>query len=214
MAENKPQMLRLCHYSNLRKAQFVPLIILATGSQLVGAQLQHPPTDAASSMATPTIDSDPTDGDTLFAATSASSALPSSTDGAGYASHNNNRSPETRVLNYYFLLLAVFIIVIALAWWSVARQRRKRMVHRRDNQQSVLARDLQTWPERRGTGRWRFGGVEPRAEEGVDERGEAPPPYLKEPDPVHRTDGPGMELHDLSRGEAKPPDYDERSARR
>lgn len=219
MAKIKPQMPRFYRSSNFRRALFAPFIILATGPHHVGAQLQHPPTNIAPSSAAPTTILDSTDGDTLFIASSASAsafALPSSTDGAGYASHNNNRSPETRVLNYYFLLLAVLIIVIALVWWSLARRRRNRMLHLRDNQQSVLARDLQTWPERRrgGAGRWGFGGVEPRAEEGVEERGEAPPPYLKEPDPVHRADGPGTELHYLSSGEAKPPNYDEGSARR
>lgn len=219
MAKIRPQMPRPYHLLNLITALFAPLILLATGPHHVWAQLQHPPTNAASSMATPTMISDSTDGDILYAASSASAsafALPSSTDSAGYASHNNNRSPETRVLNYYFLLLAVLIIVLAIVWWSLARRRRTRMMHLRDNQQSVLARDLQTRPEGRrgGAGRWRFGGVEPRAEEGVDERGEAPPPYIKEPDPVHRTDGPGMELHHLPRGEAKPPNYDEGSARR
>ena len=84
----------------------------------------------------------------------------------------------------------------------------------RENRHSVLARDLQMWPVRwrggGGVGGWRRGGVE----EGVDERGEAPPPYLKELDPVLRVGGSGVELRDLSRGEAKPPGYDEGSVRR
>lgn len=83
----------------------------------------------------------------------------------------------------------------------------------RDNRHSVLARDLQMWLGRRrggAVGGWRRGGVE----EGVDERREAPPPYLKELDPVHRVGGTGVELRDLSRGEGKPPGYDEGSVRR
>ena len=47
-----------------------------------------------------------------------------------------------------------------------------------------------------------------RVEEGLDERGEAPPPYLKEPDPVHHDGREGVELHDMSRHEGKPPDYE------
>lgn len=89
-------------------------------------------------------------------------------------------------------------------------------MHLRNNQQSALARDLETWPGRRrgGGGRWRFGGADSRVEEGLDERGEAPPPYLKELDPVHHGSGTEMELQNQSRGEAKPPDYEEGSARR
>jgi len=174
------------------------------------------PADAAPSLAAPILDSDPTNGDTLITASPASaSTLPSSTDGADSASYSNYSTPDSRLLNYYFLLLAIVIIVIALVWWSIARRRKKRGIHMRSNQHSVLARDVEMWPgTRRGIGRWRFGGAEPRAAEGLNERGEAPPPYLKEPNPVHHIDGPGMELHDLSRGEAKPPGYDEASARR
>lgn len=58
---------------------------------------------------------------------------------------------------------------------------------------------------------------QPRREEGLNERGEAPPPYVpKEPEPAYT--GPGGEraglgndipLQDLTRSDQKPPDYDE-----
>lgn len=81
----------------------------------------------------------------------------------------------------------------------------------RSVQQSALAQDLQTWSgRRRGVGRWRGPAGETRAEEGLDERGEAPPPYLKEPEPVHQGRGDEeVELHDMSRAEGKPPNYGE-----
>lgn len=86
----------------------------------------------------------------------------------------------------------------------------------RSNQQSALERDLEYWPGRRRGGRWRHAVGETRAEEGLDERGEAPPPYLKEPEAVHhRVAGDeAMEMGDMARREGKPPDYDERSVGR
>ena len=58
-------------------------------------------------------------------------------------------------------------------------------------------------------------------EEGLDERGEAPPPYLpKEPQGVHLAGGvgernggfpphgDGIPLQDMGRGDQKPPDYE------
>ena len=59
-----------------------------------------------------------------------------------------------------------------------------------------------------------------REEEGLNERGEAPPPYLKEPEQAHvdrRERADGVELRPWSREEdvnVKPPDYEERSADR
>ena len=54
---------------------------------------------------------------------------------------------------------------------------------------------------------------EPRPEEGLDERGEAPPPYIpNEPEAAHtRRNGDGnedgIELGTVRREEGKPPDY-------
>ena len=59
-----------------------------------------------------------------------------------------------------------------------------------------------------------------RDEEGLDERGEAPPPYIKEPDRVHvREDHESVELQNSGEsrtrreqaGTGKPPDYEERN---
>ena len=143
--------------------------------------------------------------------------MPSSTDTADYdALHNNNNGPDRDVLNYYFLLLVVFVIVIALVYWSVARRRHKRLSSSRNGQQSALARDLETWPRaRRVAVGLRLAADQRRTEDGLNERGEAPPPYLKEPEPVHHGRGDeGVELHEIERREGKPPDYEEGSARR
>lgn len=216
MAKTKPQPSSLHPYSNLKKYLHASLILLASRLPCATAQLQDPSLDAPSSMAPPVPDTDSTFDDSPSAASTTSAiSRPSSTDMAEYASNNSHAPQDTGVLNFYFLLLIIVVIILALAWWTVARQRRKRLSHMRNSQRSILARDLEVWPGRRvGGGAWRFNGAEPREHDGLDERGEAPPPYIKQPDPVHHTDGPATELHDLSRAEVKPPDYVESSARR
>lgn len=216
MARTRPQPSSLHPYSNLQTYLQASLILLASGLPPATAQLQDPSLDAPPSMAPQAPDSDSTFDDSPSAAsTSSIISRPSSTDMAEYASNNSHAPQDTGVLNFYFLLLIILVIILALAWWTVARQRRKRISHMRNNQRSILARDLEVWPGRRvGGGAWRFNGAEPREHDGLDERGEAPPPYIKQPDPVHHTNGPATELHDLSRAEVKPPDYDEPSARR
>ncbi|KAL9103354.1 MAG: hypothetical protein Q9163_001620, partial [Psora crenata] len=127
------------------------------------------------------------------------------------------------LLNYYFLLLAVFIVIIFVVYWSLARKRKASLARRRSTRQDALAMDLSRSGWRTVPGRWRrhYGGagsrdLRPRDEEGLDERGEAPPPYLKEPDAVHldgRGQDGGFEMMNTDRrpdAEAKPPDYEER----
>lgn len=120
------------------------------------------------------------------------------------------------VLNYYFLLLAVLIILILVIWFAILRRRRKKALQFHFTRQTALARDVQGWggASRFAPGRWRtMGAREPRPEEGLDDRGEAPPPYIpNEPAAAHtRRAGEGgrdsIELRDRSREEAKPPEY-------
>ena len=60
--------------------------------------------------------------------------------------------------------------------------------------------------------RWIPIGIsETRREEGLNERGEAPPPYMpgQGPQPLHAGAGHGIAMQDLS---GKPPDYDAHSS--
>lgn len=189
---------------------FSPLIVLliAIRPSQTEAQLQDPPVFATSTTV-PTLVADPTDGDVgLLPAPAPLSAVPSATDGAGYDSQQDG---DRGILNYYFLLLAVFIIIIFIGYWAVARRRRNRLLRLQSLQQSALARDVHTWPgSGRGLGpRWRTAGADTSMEEGLDERGEAPPPYLKEPEPVHHNGREEMELQHMPRQEGKPPEYHE-----
>ena len=209
MANKRPQIPSSRPYLSTRPTTVLTLLLCAIQLPQIYAQLQYPAAAATSTADDgPTLIANPTDGDTILTPTStALSAIPSATDDAAY---NPEGDGDKGILNYYFLLLAVFIIIIIIAYWSIARRRRNRLIRLRDNQQSALARDVETWPgRRRGVGaRWRNVGVDPTVEEGLDERGEAPPPYLKEPEPAHLDTREGVELHNMPPQEGKPPDYD------
>lgn len=85
------------------------------------------------------------------------------------------------------------------------RRRRQRQAHNRSSGQSALARDLETWPgPRRRAG---------REEEGLDERGEAPPPYVPKELEAAVIRGEAVELGRGGRQERKPPDYREAGTR-
>ena len=78
----------------------------------------------------------------------------------------------------------------------------------------MLSEDVRSWTRHRRAGygfedeeRGRVVG----REEGLDEAGEAPPAYVKEPERAHLQGGEGVELRGL---EGKPPDYEERVSSR
>ncbi|KAL8992456.1 MAG: hypothetical protein Q9188_007578 [Gyalolechia gomerana] len=144
--------------------------------------------------------------------------IPNSADDNSLNENDNDKG----ILNYYFLLLALLIIIIGIVYLAYARRQRQKVLQSRRNGQRALARDLERWP---GSGPWgpgrfrmpRSSARQPRREEGLDERGEAPPPYVpKEPEPAYtgpRGDRPGLgndiPLQDLTRPDQKPPDYEE-----
>lgn len=196
--------------------QLLFLLTAQTGSVLA-QNLDSTP--AAASDIPILIPVDPENGDSPIAAASSaalSSALPSSTDDANYATHNSSSSSSSNhgILNYYFLLLAVVVVAIALGYWFLARRRRRRINALRNNQQSALTRDLETWPRQRRAGGWRHADADNASpEEGLDARGEAPPAYVKEPAQAHVEGGDDVELRDLDSGEGKPPEYESGPAR-
>ncbi|KAF2260584.1 hypothetical protein CC78DRAFT_547422 [Lojkania enalia] len=139
------------------------------------------------------------------------------------------RSRNESVFNYYFLFLAVFGVLVALCLWWVHKRRKKRKEMMRQSGQNALARDLDGWTNTRRWmhGRWRHnqtGFV--RREEGLDENGEAPPPYQPKSDitvdqsnirATHDTaSGLTIPLRTLSRDEINTirlPDYQESEQR-
>ncbi|KAI4106747.1 MAG: hypothetical protein LQ339_002939 [Xanthoria mediterranea] len=187
-------------------------------------------------MATPTLDiyghttgPDPTPIDAFSTfdtdsatPTSLPSGLSDTSNPDGEGSHHNN------ILNYYFLLLALIIILLGILYLTFARRQRQRLAQHRQNSQRALARDLERWGGGGpfGPGRFRMPRnthrvrpSRPRTEEGLNESGEAPPPYIsKEPEPAHLGRGMGqgasIPLHHLDTMDHKPPDYDEGSSSR
>lgn len=80
------------------------------------------------------------------------------------------------------------------------RRRRQRQAHYRSDGQSALARDLETWPGPRRRA---------RREEGLDERGDPPPPYVPKELEAAVIRGEAVELGQRGRQGRKPPDYQE-----
>ena len=143
------------------------------------------------------------------------SSIPSYSDNG--PSSNVHPPSNSNLLNYYFLLLAIFIIVFVLVYYVLARRRKQKIAHLRSRGQNALAQDLVGWP---GTRRWVVGSWSGRyrengREEGLNEQGEAPPPYMpKEPDGAvvrAESSGGGIMLRDLGGNDRKPPDYREGS---
>lgn len=139
----------------------------------------------------------------------------------------------TNVVNYYFLLLGIFVALLIFVYWILIRRRRNRKLVSAYGRQSALVADLSYRGREPQTGwraggfqgrarawRWRYGGSSLRGEslrreEGLDERGEAPPPYLAKPPTAVTVDtrqghgeGEGIELQGVGHADrTRPPDY-------
>ncbi|CAK3749516.1 hypothetical protein AC579_7818 [Lecanosticta acicola] len=142
------------------------------------------------------------------------SSMPSSTDDA---SHNHKQNTGDLV-QYYFVFLALIICVAGLAAFLMWRRRRKMGAIVRASREDALERDLNGWDSVRARrrywqGRWR--SVDGSREEGLNEHGEAPPPYVPKTSDEEgqrgRDNEPAVPLQTLSREQAglKPPDYTE-----
>lgn len=141
-------------------------------------------------------------------------ALPQGTSpapGTGTASddENNNGDSDSSLtrdglLNLYFLFIAIAVILLVVALLLLHRRKKRRKAMMRNYGQSALAQDINGHHNNNnsrwlpGPGRWMMGGGAgasgaPRApEEGLNERGEAPPPYNQPPGgPPQPAYGPG-----------------------
>lgn len=194
-----------------------PLSILLLSSLIGKTTAQFLLADEPSAESTTSSSGAPTSSSSPFA-TTPSTGVPAPTGYGAPLSNPQQQTSNTGILNYYFLLLAIFIVVIAIAYCILIRRRKRKVARSRSSGQNALAQDLQGWTGARGWGRnrWRSGGVhEPQAEEGLDERGEAPPPYMPgEPPPAHLDAGNSSSGHNapiplstIERDEGKPPDY-------
>lgn len=95
---------------------------------------------------------------------------------------------ESHVFNYYFLIVAIVVVLFALCILYVGKRKKRKAALLRNNSQRALAQDVAGFRQRFGRPRpyngFGFGlGTGDRnrqiaREEGLDERGEAPPPYI------------------------------------
>jgi hypothetical protein len=76
---------------------------------------------------------------------------------------------KNRVFNYYFLFLALLAVMLAALFWWMHRERRRQQEQIRLRGQRALLRDVERWAMYRRH--------EEPVVEGLDQHGEAPPPY-------------------------------------
>ncbi|QDS67881.1 hypothetical protein FKW77_008042 [Venturia effusa] len=89
------------------------------------------------------------------------------------------------LLNYYFVFLALFICLLVIGVYFIHKRKRAQKQASRNSGENALARDLDGWTS--GPRRWIVGHRREesrntrsgREEEGLDEFGEAPPPYIQ-----------------------------------
>ncbi|KAF2169969.1 hypothetical protein M409DRAFT_19584 [Zasmidium cellare ATCC 36951] len=132
---------------------------------------------------------------------------------------DQGKSDTVSLVNYYFVFLALVVCFAALAAYFMYKRKKKYGMIIRQSREGALQRDLNTWDPIRARrrywqGRWR--SADHSREEGLNEFGEAPPPYVPkssegEPGQQNVTNGPAVPLQTLSREQAglKPPDYTE-----
>lgn len=132
--------------------------------------------------------------------------------------------------SYYYIFIAVFVLACIVALYFSHKRRRARRLRRQNGVHSALLQDAAGWPNNR---RWIHGnlppettrdgrGLEVERNEGLDERGQAPPPYKS----AERGGGVGGDGTGVGEGlgesvaapprvadVTKPPEYDPRWGR-
>jgi hypothetical protein len=166
-----------CCKSQDRSASLLPLLLLlswelprSSFAQLAGDTRSSSNGIPSTTLSTTTLISDP----------SITGLLPTETSVPPPAAFNSNtKTRESSLVNFYFLLLFLAAAALVLIYYIVRRRRKEKSARSRSRGHNALVRDLASWPgmnRSRTGGRSGLGNVS-RIEEGLDERGEAPPPY-------------------------------------
>ncbi|PVH99574.1 hypothetical protein DM02DRAFT_430715 [Periconia macrospinosa] len=120
---------------------------------------------------------------------------------SGSDSGSDSHPQENGVINYYFLFIALFGVGLAVGLYWIQKRRRQRKEQTRAGGQNALARDMEGWVNTRRWfhGSWRQNqtAVFVRREEGLNEQGEAPPPYQPNsniPVPRHQDAASGLAI--------------------
>lgn len=146
-------------------------------------------------------------------ATSSSTSTSSPSNDAGDSNDRDVRG----LAQYYFGFLVLIAIVLGLGVLMFWRRKKKLSMMAQHHRDHAIERDIGPWDQTRARrrywqGRWRSTDV--GHEEGLNEQGEAPPPYMPKPrdeeDARQPAGGsPAVPLQTLSRDQAglKPPGY-------
>ncbi|KAK4626437.1 hypothetical protein CLAFUW4_04636 [Fulvia fulva] len=130
---------------------------------------------------------------------------------------HNDDNDDTRdtvgLVNYYFVFLALVVCIAGVAAYLMYKRKQKYGAFLRNSRGSALERDVGSYDARARRrywqGRWR--STDYSREEGLNEHGEAPPPYMpKTREEEANPHGLTVPMQTLSRDEAglnKPPDY-------
>ncbi|WPH01215.1 Hypothetical protein R9X50_00405100 [Acrodontium crateriforme] len=141
-------------------------------------------------------------------------SMPPTSDSATSSANPANILP---LYNYFFVILAFAICVVGCGFFLYWRRRRIALASMQGGRQHALAEDLNAWDPRGRRRYWhgRMRSAEASREEGLNEEGEAPPPYVpKNADGTTGIGEPAVPLQTLSRDGVglKPPDYEARYA--
>ncbi|KAI9755205.1 MAG: hypothetical protein M1815_005143 [Lichina confinis] len=104
------------------------------------------------------------------------------------------------LVNVYFLLIGIGVVLVVVVYYFYHKRRMRKSARAQDRGRNALARDVEGWVSQR---RWLPGGRSTsasrtsRTEEGLNERGEAPPPYQRGSSPQA-----GSGSHSDSRGDS------------
>ncbi|GIZ42195.1 hypothetical protein CKM354_000547300 [Cercospora kikuchii] len=156
--------------------------------------------------------------------TPAGTASSTSTAQPTESNEPQRESDMDSLVNYYFVFLALIVILVGIGAFFVYRRKRKIALLYQNGQAGALQQDVGAWDPSRARrrywqGRWRSTDVTDR-EEGLNEHGEAPPPYMPKetrdeeqglPMRNHNDNNNlAVPLQTLSREQAglKPPEYD------
>ncbi|KAB8290743.1 hypothetical protein EYC80_008380 [Monilinia laxa] len=131
----------------------------------------------------------------------------------------NQNSPNTEpeedtsshINNYYFVIVAVFVVVVFFLLLLITRRRKQKAELLRNGGPVAIARDVQSFaefrtrfgPRRGGPGLMGMAmgiGVHREPQEGLDDRGEAPPAYVEgdKPPSLRSSDGITMMISNVS----------------
>jgi hypothetical protein len=115
------------------------------------------------------------------------------------------------IINYYFVFLALFIVLAFLGVYFLNRRRQARKEAWLASGQHALRRDMDGYSS--NAGQWQRRN-EANRRDGLDEYGQAPPPYIAKQDVrvEEREEGPQIPLRTLPRDErerdlSNPPEY-------